>query len=77
MKDLQELINNKWEDCEQNKGKYNFNTTFHWCKNEYWKPHGKKSTKLWITQGMGKEWGNSYRENEEISGRKAHNHTEA
>ena len=25
VKYLQEMINNKWEDCEQNQGEYNFN----------------------------------------------------
>jgi hypothetical protein len=35
------------------------------------KPCGKESIEVQITQKIGKERGNSYRKNEEISGRKA------
>ena len=34
--------------------------------------HGKESTKVQITQKIGKERGNSYRKNDEISEQKAH-----
>ena len=38
----------------------------------YKRPCGQESTEVWITQKIGKERGNSYWKNKEISGRNAH-----